>query len=161
MGFPPPSRFRGFAAFTLSTVCGSTLRTRLHLFLFKITTAMLRRKRELGAADSVEGRFWSFYRRNAEAIGHGLGPVGEVVERARVSGIEVQGCDGNGAGKNGGVIGVRLDVPVDSLLEEPKIAAAARIFPFAQLVARDFSGLPREFHFALPRLGHVHVEQHL
>src|SRR2546430_12171206 len=37
------------------------------------------------------------------------------VERARVRCIQVQRSDGNGAGENRGVIGVRLDVLVDAL----------------------------------------------
>ena len=90
-----------------------------------------------------------------------IGPVGKVVQRARVGGVKVQRRDGNGAGENRSVICVRLYVFVDALLEEPEIAAAARIFAFAQLIARDFPRLPREFHFALPRLGHIHVEEHL
>src|SRR2546429_63244 len=47
------------------------------------------------------------------------------------------------------------------LFEQPEIAATARIFAFAQLVARDFLGLPRELYTTVPRFRHVHVEQHL
>src|SRR5260370_22144852 len=93
--------------------------------------------------------------------GNHLRPVGKMVERFGVRGIEVQRRDGNSAGKNRGVVRVWLDVSVDSLFEEPEITAPARIFSFGQLVARDFLRLAREFYFAVPRLRHVHVEQHL
>src|SRR5260370_41468842 len=76
----------------------------------------------------------------------GRGPVRKMVERFRVRGIEMQRRDGNGAGKNRGVIRVRLHVLVDSLFEEPEITAPARIFSLAELVARDFLRLPSKFH---------------
>src|SRR6267154_2309353 len=93
--------------------------------------------------------------------GDGRGPVRKMIERLRVGRIEVQWCDGNGAGKNSGVVRVCLHVLIDFLLEEPEITAAARIFPFAQLIARDFLRLPRKFHAAVPRLRDIHVEQDL
>src|SRR5438067_2021219 len=76
-------------------------------------------------------------------------------------GIEVQWRDGNGAGKNRRVIRVGLHVLVEFLLVQPKITAPARICSFAELIARDLLRLPREFHAAVPRLRHIHVEQDL
>src|SRR5437016_13630046 len=65
------------------------------------------------------------------------GPVGQVIERFGVRGVEVQRGDGNGSGKNRRVIRIRLNVPIDSLLKQPEITAPARIFSFTELVARD------------------------
>src|SRR5437016_715217 len=93
--------------------------------------------------------------------GNGLGPVGKMVQGFGVRGIEVQRRDRNGAREDRGVVRVWLDVPLDALFEQPEIAATARIFAFAQLVARDFLGLPRELYTTVPRFRHVHVEQHL
>src|SRR6266478_1073864 len=59
------------------------------------------------------------------------GPVGEMIQGFGVGGVEMQGRDGDCAGKNGGVVGVRRDVFVDALLEEPIIGAAAGIFSLA------------------------------
>src|SRR5207237_9662917 len=70
--------------------------------------------------------------------GDGLGPVGEVIKRLGVRGIEMQRRDRHRAGKNRRVIRVRLNLLVDALLEQPEITAPARIFSFAQLVTRDF-----------------------
>src|SRR6267143_4125401 len=89
------------------------------------------------------------------------GPVRKMIERFCVRGVEVQRSDGDGSGKNRRVIRVRLHILVDSLLEQPKITPSARIFSFAELVARNLLRLPREFHAAVPRLRHIHVEQDL
>src|SRR6266403_4282654 len=67
-----------------------------------------------------------------------LGPVRKMIEGFGVRGVEVQRRDGNGAGENRRVIGVRLNVLVNFLLEQPKITAAPRILAFRKLVARDF-----------------------
>src|SRR6202035_3301260 len=91
----------------------------------------------------------------------GGGPVGEMIQGFSVGGIEVERGDGDGAIKNCGVIGVGGYIFVDALLEKPVVGAAARIFSFAELVSRDFLGLPRELHAAGPWLGYVHVQQHL
>ena len=71
-----------------------------------------------------------------------------MIERFCVRGVEVQRGDGDGGGKNRGVIRVRLHVLIDSLLEQPKITAPARVFSFAELVARDF--LRFRVNFTLP-----------
>src|SRR6266481_1286581 len=84
-----------------------------------------------------------------------------MIQRLRVRGIKVQRRDGNGPGKNRRVIRVRLNVSVDSLFEQPEVTAAPRIFSFRELIARDLLRLPRESYFAVPRLRHIHVEQHL
>src|SRR5260370_38854038 len=93
--------------------------------------------------------------------GDGRGPVRKMIERFRVRRIEEQWRDGNGAGKDRGVIRVWLHVLIDFLLEEPEITPSARIFPFAYLVARDFLRLPREFHAAVPRPRDIHIKQEL
>src|SRR5260370_40260657 len=97
----------------------------------------------------------------AKRRGDWRGPVREGIERFCVGGVEVQRRDGDGAGKNRRVIRIRLHVLIDSLLEKPKITAAARIFSFAKLIARDLSRLPPEFHAAVPRLTDIHVQQNL
>src|SRR6266403_512298 len=66
------------------------------------------------------------------------GPMRKMIEGFGVRGVEVQRRDGNGAGENRRVIGIRLNVLINFLLEQPKITASARIFSFRQLVARDF-----------------------
>jgi len=62
----------------------------------------------------------------------------EVIQRFSIGGVEVKRSDGYRAGKNRGIIGIRSDVFVDALLEQPIIGTAARIFALAKLVARDF-----------------------
>src|SRR5882762_2041889 len=84
-----------------------------------------------------------------------------MIQRLSVGGIEVKRGDGYRAGKNRGVIGIGSDVFVDSLLEQPVVSPAARIFAFAKLVARNFLRLPGEFYVTSPRLWDVHVKQDL
>src|SRR5579862_2252306 len=90
-----------------------------------------------------------------------LGPARQALQRLIVRGIEVQRRHARIACEHRRVIRVRLDVLVNLLLEDPVIRAAFGVLAFAQLVASNFLGLPREAHFAAPRLRHIHVEQYL
>jgi len=75
----------------------------------------------------------------------GASPMREMIQRFSVGGIEVKRGDGHRAGKNRSVIGIRSDIFVDALLEQPVVSPTARIFAFAKLVTSNFLRLPSEF----------------
>jgi hypothetical protein len=82
-----------------------------------------------------------------------------MIERGRVRVIQLERRDGDRAGENCGVVGVRLDAFLHGLLVQPEIASAAWIFSRLQQVAQNLRGLPREADVARPYLRQVHVQQ--
>src|SRR5438105_295642 len=90
-----------------------------------------------------------------------IGPVGEAVQRRLMGTFQLDGGYRHVAGKNSGIIAIRVRKAGDWLLAEPVIDSTTRVRAFLEDRTGQFAGLAREAHTPLPVKGHIYVKQYL
>src|ERR1700683_4685251 len=88
-----------------------------------------------------------------------FGPVGEVIEGARVGVVEMKGSDGDFVRKNCSIVCIGADSFDYFLFPKPVVGAATGILAGLEDIASDFGRLASEADLAVPILGHVDVEK--